>query len=353
MPMQFCGPYPIAAIRAMKRLLKKIILFESTLYMLDQNKEQPTEKSTLHLRNKHRTRYDFKLLIETCPALSPYVKLNPYKDDSIDFFNPRAVKMLNKALLKHYYQIEYWQIPANYLCPPIPSRADYIHYIADLLAGLHAQGQIPRGNKIKCLDIGLGANCVYPIIGHSEYGWSFIGTDVNAVSIASANKIIESNPCLQGHIECRLQTNPKAIFQGIIQKDERIDVTICNPPFHASLAEAQATATRKLSNLKHKKVTKPILNFGGQNNELWCPGGEEKFVTDMIGESKRWAISCLWFSSLISKQTTLHKAYQVLKKEGAVQIKTIPMRQGNKTSRILAWTFLSQEGQRQWVNSRW
>lgn len=337
----------------MKRLLKKDYIFDYTPYMPDQKKEHPKEKPTLHPRNKHRARYDFKLLIETCPELAQYVKLNNYRDESIDFFNPQAVRMLNKALLKHYYQIDYWQIPANYLCPPIPSRADYIHYIADLLASFNAQGQIPRGNKIKCLDIGLGANCVYPLIGHREYGWSFIGTDIDAESIASANKIIEKNSSLQGHIECRLQTNPKAIFQGIIQKDERFDVTICNPPFHASLAEAQAGATRKLSNLKHKKVTKPILNFGGQNNELWCQGGEEKFIANMIRESKLWSVSCFWFSTLISKQTNLHMAYQALKKEGAVQIKTIPMSQGNKTSRIVAWTFLSQEAQRQWINSRW
>ncbi|QHT71817.1 23S rRNA (adenine(1618)-N(6))-methyltransferase RlmF [Rhodocytophaga rosea] len=321
--------------------------------MVDQKKIHPREKSTLHLRNKHRARYDFKLLMETCPQLASYVKLNLYGDESIDFFNPQAVQILNKALLKHYYQIDYWHIPANYLSPPIPSRADYIHYIADLLGSFNVQGQIPRGNKIKCLDIGTGANCVYPIIGHAEYGWSFVGTDIDAVSIASANKIIESNPSLQGHIACRIQPNPKAIFQGIIQKEERFDITICNPPFHASLAEAQAGAVRKLSNLKHKKVSKPILNFGGQPNELWCPGGEEKFITHMISESKRWAVSCLWFSTLVSKQTTLPRAYQALKKQGVVQTKTIPMRQGNKTSRILAWTFLSQENQRQWMKGRW
>jgi 23S rRNA (adenine1618-N6)-methyltransferase len=29
------------------------------------------------------------------------------------------------------------------------------------------------------------------------------------------------------------------------------------------------------------------------------------------------------------------------------------MGQGNKTSRIIAWTFLSPDQQRQWVNTRW
>src|SRR5690606_24715537 len=116
---------------------------------------------------------------------------------SIDFFNPQAVKALNKALLFYYYDIVYWDIPENYLCPPIPGRADYIHYIADLLAD-NNKGIVPTGSEIKCLDIGVGANCIYPIIGVKEYGWSFIGADIDALAIKSAKKIIASNPSLQG-----------------------------------------------------------------------------------------------------------------------------------------------------------
>src|SRR5688500_3909142 len=101
--------------------------------MLNKKKEHPKEKIKLHPRNKHRQRYDFTQLISSCPDLAPFVKLNVYNDESIDFFNPEAVKMLNTALLKHFYNIVYWDIPSNYLCPPIPGRADYIHNIADLL----------------------------------------------------------------------------------------------------------------------------------------------------------------------------------------------------------------------------
>ena len=137
------------------------------------------EKPQLHPRNKHRGRYDFEKLTESNPELAPYVKLNPHNDLSIDFFNPDAVKMLNKALLKQYYDIANWDIPSHYLCPPIPGRADYIHHIADLLGSCN-KGNIPSGNKIKCLDIGVGANCIYPLIGNKEYGWSFIGCDIDA-----------------------------------------------------------------------------------------------------------------------------------------------------------------------------
>jgi len=324
--------------------------------MLQKKREHSKVKFCLHPRNKHRERYDFKQLINSCPELSQFVRLNDYEDESIDFFNPDAVKMLNKALIKHYYNVENWDIPENYLCPPIPGRADYMHYIADLLYSKNIEfsvGKIPVGDKIKCLDIGVGANCVYPIIGNKEYGWYFIGTDIDPVSIDSANKILESNPNLKGKIELRLQPDSKDIFNGIIHKDELFDLSVCNPPFHASLADARNGTLRKLRNLKHKKIKTPILNFGGQNNELWCDGGEAKFVENMIHQSKQFSSSIFWFSTLISKESNLENIYTALKKTGVSELKTIPMSQGNKKSHIVAWTFLSREQQKKWTSTRW
>jgi 23S rRNA (adenine1618-N6)-methyltransferase len=314
---------------------------------MQKKRVHPKEKVELHPRNRHRKRYNFSLLCEACPELIPFVKLNDYKDESIDFFNADAVKMLNTALLKYFYGISYWNIPNNYLCPPIPGRADYIHYVADLL-GDNLKGVIPRGNKIKCLDIGVGANCVYPIIGNTEYGWSFVGTDIDSVALDSATKIVELNPTLKGNVELRLQQNPKNIFNGVIKDNDRFFVTICNPPFHASAADAQSGTLRKLKNLKQKKVKTASLNFGGQSNELWCEGGEERFVTDLIFQSKQFATSCLWFTTLISKQSTLNGVYKALKSVDALNIKTIPMGQGNKISRLVAWTFLSALQQKEW-----
>lgn len=320
--------------------------------MLQPKKEHPKEKSRLHPRNRHRERYDFKTLIASCPELARFVRLNIYNDESIDFADPEAVKVLNKALLKNYYDVTNWNIPPTYLCPPIPGRADYIHYMADLLGSCN-NDRIPTGNKIRCLDIGVGANCVYPLIGNKEYGWSFVGADVDPVSIRTAKRIIESNPHLKDKIELRLQPDPKDIFFGIIQGNERFDLSVCNPPFHASLAEAQSGTLRKLSNLNNEKTLKPLLNFGGQGSELWCRGGEERFVRDMVRQSKLFAASCFWFSTSVSKQSHLKSIYEALAKAEAVEVKTIPMGQGNKSGRIIAWTFLAPEQQAEWVNTKW
>lgn len=305
----------------------------------------------MHARNKHRLGYDFKALIKAVPQLRPFVTVNQYDNQTINFANPEAVKMLNRALLKLHYNIDYWDIPEGYLCPPIPGRADYIHYVADLLAASN-EGVVRKGKKVKVLDIGVGANCVYPIIGHQEYGWSFVGTDIDEEAIVSAQNIIDHNKQLKNAIELRLQKHRADIFVFAIKPGERFDLTICNPPFHASIKEAAEGSRRKWDNLGLKSGNEkaPVLNFGGQNAELWYPGGEAAFLKQMATQSTRFAKQCLWFTTLVSKKENLRILYNALQKASATEVQTINMSQGQKASRIMAWTFLSPEERTQWVD---
>lgn len=299
------------------------------------------ERSELHERNKHSGQYDFISLTEVYPPLKKFVTLNPHGIETINFFNPYAVKALNKALLMNYYGIRYWDIPKGYLCPPIPGRADYIHYIADLIQAESLSGNTDKGNKrnYRCLDIGVGANCIYPIIGQTEYGWVFVGSDIDPLAIENARKIITCNPILAHKIELRLQKDKRKIFEGVIATDEYFDVTICNPPFHSSKEEAENGAIRKLSSLKGENVTKAKLNFGGNANELWCEGGELHFLLNMISESQKYQKNCGWFTSLVSKGRNLDVLCAKLKAINVSEYKIIQMSQGTKNSRILAWRF--------------
>lgn len=316
------------------------------------NAKQSKEKSRLHIRNKNRERYDLNALIVANPELKNYVKPNKHGDDSIDFSNPKAVKLLNKAILNFYYGIAHWDFPDNNLCPPIPGRADYIHYLADLLCENNF-GRTPAGNKIQCLDVGVGANCIYPILGVTEYNWNFIGSDIDPKSIASAQKIIEANPSLSSKIECKLQKDPKAIFRGIIGSKDIVDLSLCNPPFHESEEAAQKGSLRKVQNLSGKKVKSAALNFSGVSKELICDGGELKFITNMALQSKTFAKNCFWFTTLVSKQSNLKAIFKRLDQVGAFDVKTIPMGTGNKVTRIVAWTFLSKKEQNEWSKTRW
>jgi 23S rRNA (adenine1618-N6)-methyltransferase len=248
-------------------------------------------------------------------------------------------------LLKKFYAISIWDIPKKYLCPPIPGRADYLHYIADLLGNLNS-GVIPKGELVNMLDIGVGANAIYPLIGNHEYGWRFVGADIDSNALKNAQKIVDAN-ALSDQIELRFQTSPVSFFKGVIKEGEFYNLTMCNPPFHASLAQAQAGTQRKWRGLgktvsKSRLVDKSaVLNFGGKSNELYCEGGEKAFVTAMINESKQFSTQCLWFTTLISKAASLPSVYSALKKVNAVEVKTIEMTQGQKQSRIVAWTFIN------------
>jgi 23S rRNA (adenine1618-N6)-methyltransferase len=301
--------------------------------------ERSKIKTNLHPRNKNREQYDLKELLKEFPELKKHIKPNKYGEDSIRFSDPAAIRLLNKALLSNYYKIKNWDFPETNLCPPIPGRADYIHYISDLLE---------KRNDVTCLDIGVGANCIYPILGVSEYQWSFIASDINPDAIASAKKIIKTNPTLKGKVKFRLQKDGNKIFKGIIKPKEKIDVSICNPPFHSSKKEALKGSMRKVRNLTGKRSKKIKLNFSGMANEMIYEGGEKQFIQNMIAESLNYAKNCLWFTTLVSNEKNLNRIYSSLEKINATEVKTINMGTANKISRIVAWTFLTKKEQKEW-----
>jgi 23S rRNA (adenine1618-N6)-methyltransferase len=294
---------------------------------------RPSSKEGLHPRNRFRDGYDFAQLIAGSPQLASFVAPNAYGDASIDYASPDAVKALNQALLKDAYGIESWDVPPGYLCPPIPGRSDYLHHIADLPGiGDHKKG-------VRVLDIGTGANCIYPLIGAREYGWHFVATDVDPVALKWARQLVAANPEVADLIECRLQTSPDACFAGVTKPGEAFALSMCNPPFHISAEEAAEGNRRKRRNLGQKKSAAPVLNFGGQAGELWCDGGEAGFIGRMIAESAERRNLCRWFTTLVSKSAHLPRLFHLLEAAQAGDVQTLEMSHGQKKTNILAWTF--------------
>lgn len=300
------------------------------------SKSQPL-KANLHPRNQHNNGYDFPALVQTLGQLSAFVSKNPHQQDTIDFSDPQAVKMLNKALLMHHYGIEFWDIPENYLCPPIPGRVDYLHYLADLLA-LDNNGIIPTGKKVSVLDIGTGANLVYPLTGQSEYGWQFVGSDIDPVSLKVAKQISQFNKL---PIKLRAQKSANNIFHSVINEKDLFCLTLCNPPFHSSPEQALQGTQRKWQNLGH--TAKNNLNFGGQNAELWCEGGELAFIKTMMSESADYQDQVVWFSSLVSKKEHVAPLQKHLARYPVAEVKVVEMAQGQKVSRFIAWSYFNSE----------
>lgn len=329
---------PTFAARAKRRSTTARTLTAMTTRGTAKRATRPTAASPgLHPRNRHSGRYDFTALVAASPALADFVVPTPHGERSIDFADPRAVKALNLALLVSQYGVRDWDIPDGYLCPPIPGRADYVHHLADLLASTRG-GVIPRGPAVRILDLGVGANVVYPLLGHHEYAWSFVGTDIDPRALISAARILAANPGLEAAVTLRSQPRRTAILDGVLAPGERFAACMCNPPFHTSAAEARGGSQRKWRNLGRAGGGRPVLNFGGQAGELWCPGGEAGFLRRLIAESAGHRDACAWFTALVSRSASVPGLVAALRACGAAH-RVVEMGQGHKRSRILAWSF--------------
>ncbi|KJD34767.1 23S rRNA methyltransferase [Tamlana nanhaiensis] len=288
-------------------------------------------KPKLHTNNKHKLGYNFEALCDVYPDLKDFITLNKSNQNTINFANPEAVKALNKALLFKHYRIKFWDFPDDNLCPPIPGRVDYIHYLNDLLTDENYT------KTVKVIDIGTGATSIYPLLGHAEYNWNFVATDIDVASLQNAKSIIQKNNLVDA-IELRHQNDNQHILKGIIKASDAFALSMCNLPFYKNEAEANAATERKLKGLKSSEDNF-IRNFSGTPNELIYKGGEKAFLHNYIYESSQFKAQCMWFTTLVSKRDLIKGLKASLVKLGATKTKVISMGQGQKVSRILAWTF--------------
>ena len=297
--------------------------------------KEKSKSINLHPRNRHGETYDFQHLATLVPDLEKFFFPKTDGQLTLDFTQTEALRLLNRALLMDWYGIKFWDIPLDYLCPPVPGRADYIHHIADLLA--NESKCLPNAVQAKVLDIGVGANCIFPIVGVGEYDWNFVGADLDPKAVKVASTISNMNPVLQGKIEIRLQKNPANVFEGIVKDGECFDISICNPPFYRSQEEADAKNKLKSLRLGLKNGKEIKRNFGGQNAELYCEGGEFGFISRMLRESIQFKKQISWFTTMVSNRNNIEGLERQLKANQATEIKIIPMARGQKSSRILAW----------------
>ncbi|SDX45781.1 23S rRNA (adenine(1618)-N(6))-methyltransferase RlmF [Aequorivita viscosa] len=280
----------------------------------------------MHPKNPFIKDYNFEDLVANHPPLKPFVSINEHCNKTINFGNHEAVKALNTALLKEHFGISYWNIPDNNLCPPVPGRLDYLLHVADLL---------PK-KDIHLLDIGTGANLIYPILATRHFNWKCTATEVNLDSLRNAQEIIDKNTDLKD-IKLRHQQFKSTILVNIIKPTDYFDVVVCNPPFFKNSTDAEKNNLRKFKNLKlDEESTK---NFGGLSNELWYKGGEEGFIKKMAEESVPFKNQVQWFTAIVSQKDNLKNIKRAINKTKPAEVKIVEMEQGNKQSRFIAWTF--------------
>ena len=88
--------------------------------------------------------------------------------------------------------------------------------------------------SVEGLDVGTGASCIYPLLGHSLYSWKFIATDIDPESVESARKIVVMNH-LEDSIQILQRTPEQPLLKGVVK--EGMAFCMCNPPFFSSIDE--------------------------------------------------------------------------------------------------------------------
>ncbi|KAL5992528.1 hypothetical protein ACLOJK_013447 [Asimina triloba] len=253
----------------------------------------------------------------------------------------------------------------------LASSLNYIHWIEDLLSSDVVAKMDGYGGRVRGFDIGTGANCIYPLLGASVLGWSFVGSDVTEVAIEWAQKNVESNPHVAELIEIRkaggiLQRqnervdplvsrvaessleedlnkdrcpeekmdaisdkkgsyNELPILFGVVRDDERFDFCMCNPPFFESIEEAGQN---------------PKTSCGGTYEEMVCPGGEQAFISLIIDDSVMLKQSFRWFTSMVGRKASLKLLVSKLHEIGVTIVKTTEFVQGYTSRWGLAWSFM-------------
>lgn len=279
----------------------------------------------MHPKNPFKSDYNFDKLVKIYEPLSNHVFINKYGNQTIKFSNQEAVKALNTALLKLHYAID-WKLPKGFLCPPIPSRLDYLLHVNDFIGR----------KRVRMLDIGTGANLIYPILATQHLGWKTSATEIEDKALNNAQQIIQHNASLH-LIQLRKQESRADIFNGVIAEDDNFDVVVCNPPFFSSQKEANFQNSRKVKNLKLKE--KETHNFGGTSNELWYPGGEKAFLAKMANESRYYRKQIRWFTALVSKKENLRAIKKSIVAQDPKHFDIVEMEIGNKQSRFVAWSY--------------
>ncbi|XP_054785659.1 uncharacterized protein LOC129292150 isoform X2 [Prosopis cineraria] len=286
--------------------------------MGSKKRKRKEERPTIHPRNKYSENPpDFAQLASLYPTFQPFVYYSHDGRPNIDWTDFNATRELTRVLLLHDHSLNWW-IPDGQLCPTVPNRSNYIHWVEDLLSSDIIPHTSSTGDKVRGFDIGTGANCIYPLLGASLLGWSFVGSDVTDVAIEWASRNVHSNPHISDLIEIRkAESNENAVSVEACHNGE----LLCNETLEAA-------------------GLNPKTSCGGSREEMVCPGGEKAFITRIIEDSAALRHSFRWYTSMVGRKSNLKYLISKLWANGVTIVRTTEFVQGKTCRWGLAWSFL-------------
>ncbi|KAK8865830.1 hypothetical protein IAR55_000978 [Kwoniella newhampshirensis] len=284
----------------------------------------------MHNQNPYLSkRPDFARLASRYPDFAPYVSVAEDGHVSLDFQNPAALRALTRCLLKEDWDLEV-DLREDRICPTLTNRLDYLLHVLDLEPYLPSTS---TSEPLRVLDIyrGTGAAAIYPLLLHRLRPSCIItATELDGTSYNHALSVVEINKIPPLSVSIKKAPSSHPILFSLLDKDDRFDVTICNPPFFGSEEEMRQGQELKAQG-SHAAPTAAM-------NELITPGGEVAFVGTMIEESVKIGTRCEWYTSLIGKFSSLSLLIDLLRKHKIDNYLLKSIKQAKTTRWILGWS---------------
>ena len=264
---------------------------------------------------------DFLILIKEFPELKKYIIKHDEKIEefSFDWSNNDLSLLMTKSILNYYFNIKYYDIPKGFLIPPVPSRLNYLNLINELIKDI-------KKENIIGVDIGTGANIIYPILGNSLYNWKFICSEINNESYNNAKLILQKNN-LEENINLIKQENKNNIFVSIINQENKYTFSMCNPPYYDYEQEIKI----------EDKKRDTEYNF----DEVYYEKGELGFFERYFEESICYKKNIFLFTILIGKKSNSEIIYDKINSYNNI-IKLCDIKKimtGNNVRYIIYWSF--------------
>ncbi|KAF3048379.1 hypothetical protein E8E12_011745 [Didymella heteroderae] len=280
--------------------------------------------STVDFKALAKADPDFKQTWQTCSG-----KLN--------FQDPTTLQALSKAILRVDFGLEL-SLPDDRLCPPIPNRWNYVSWIQGLLDSTSPDytNKYEPDKEVIGLDIGTGASGIYAMLCmRSRPRWTICATDIDKASFESAAANFAKNNLLS-RTKLLQTTSEMPLIPLEALGTQRLDVTLCNPPFFTDPTEMEKSLSGE------GKATGPNAICTGSNNEMVCPGGDLAFVTRIVEESLALRGKVTWYSSMLGKFSSAKAIVELLKSYSITNWAVGVLEPGIKTGTkrwIVAWSF--------------
>ncbi|KAK5047861.1 hypothetical protein LTR84_006049 [Exophiala bonariae] len=222
----------------------------------------------------------------------------------------------------------------------VPNRLNYVLFIQRLIdttAPDYRHGG-DSDRRVIGIDIGTGSSCIYPLLScRQRANWLFLATEIDDKNRSFALNNISAND-LQSRI--RLidtdQEGKTLIPSSELERFDRIDFLMTNPPFYESAASMALSAKQK--------SRPPNSSCTGAPVEMITPGGEVAFVSRLVHESTapNMKSRIQWFSSMLGKLSSIASIVEKLKEQGCTNYAVSEFIQGQKTRRwCVAWSWMN------------